>query len=532
MPIANFWLRKINVALEQSGKGALYYLFCQNISSELLMKLSFLVFFTFFIFIRPCQGQSECSPDIYEIHSSYNRITRVYIFRCSTMWEVPEYMDEALLDSPVVFIVAGGGGGGMGESAGGGGAGEIVYKTVNLKPGNPVMINIGDGGIGSLSYNNRGGRGGNTIFAGNMALGGGGGGSSNNVNGGRGGSGGGAAANQETGVSEGAEGSYTYRGGHANRNNDNVRAGGGGGGAGGPGAHGAPPNPGEGGIGRMTNLLDGVPLSFIRNAFAAGGGSTGRNPSLNSSFFSNGGKVNGEILGGSGNISDNGIGGKGRGNTGSGGGAGRGAGGDGGTGVVVLRMEFGILPVNWNYVRSHFNISDRSVSIEWATTKEWENSHFEVQRSFKGVEDWEIIGSVKGMGWTDQMSSYSYTDKKLPLSEENVYYRLKQVDFNLQADYSKTVFLRIPTIKDASRNWKVYPNPVTDTNFNISRTENEEISSIEVRLIASKTGIDRVNNENELTEAVKGMLEFLSKGVYVIEIKWNQKTEYVKILKN
>ena len=421
----------------------------------------------------------------------------------------------------------------MGESAGGGGAGGIVYTTVNLKPGNPVMVHIGDGGAGSDSYNNRGSRGGNTIFAGNVALGGGGGGSSRNLNGGRGGSGGGAAAHDDIGVSEGSEGTYAHRGGHANMNNYNVRAGGGGGGAGGPGAHGAPPNPGEGGIGIMTALLNGVPISVIRNGFAAGGGSTGRNPSLNSSFFSNGGKVNSEIFGGSGNISDNGIGGKGRGNTGSGGGAGRGAGGDGGTGVVVLRMEFGILPVKWSYVRSHLNLSERSASIYWATSKEWENSHFDIERSITGIRDWEKIGSVEGVGWSDKLSTYSYTDEKLPLSGGNVYYRLKQVDFNLQFEYSKTIALYIPEVKDSKGIWKVYPNPVNDTNFQISRTTREDISSIEVRLVATHDNMRKVKvaNERELTEAVRSMLEYMAKGVYVIEIEWNQQVEYLKIVK-
>ena len=531
---ANFWFGKFkpHFTAELSG----YFFGILNPKSKRVP-----VIFQFLLILNICcfnitlsWGQSECPPEVYKIRASYNRITRVYIFKCDTRWTVPEYLDEALVDSPVAFIVAGGGGGGMGESAGGGGAGGIVYTTVNLRPGNSVIVHIGDGGIGSQSYSNRGGRGGNTIFAGNVALGGGGGGSTDNLNGQKGGSGGGGAANQETGVSEGIEGGYAHRGGNGNRNNDNVRAGGGGGGAGGRGADGAPPSPGEGGLGVVTNLLQGVPLEIIRNAFAAGGGSTGRNPSLNSSFFSNGGKVNNFILGGSGNINQNGKGGNGTRNTGSGGGAGRGSGGDGGTGVVVLRMEFGILPVNWSYVRSHLNLSERYATINWATSKEWENSHFEVERSISGLKDWEKIGVVDGMGWTDKLSTYSFLDEKLPLSSGNVYYRLKQIDFNLQFEYSKTVALYLPEVKETKAMWKVYPNPVNDNNFQIVTTSREDISSIEVRLYASQNQMKviKVSNERELTEAVRNMLGHQPKGVYVLEIKWNQKIEYLKIIKN
>ena len=222
------------------------------------------------------------------------------------------------------------------------------------------------------------------------------------------------------------------------------------------------------------------------------------------------------------------------GNTGSGGGAGRGSGGDGGTGVVVLRMEFGVLPVNWSYVRGDLNLSERSASINWATSKEWENSHFEIERSITGVKDWEKISVVEGMGWTDKLSTYSFKDEKLPLSGGNIYYRLKQVDFNLQFDYSKTIALHIPEIKDSKGIWKVYPNPINDTNFQISKTTREEITEMDVRLVSSHDQMRKVKvtNERELTAAVKAMLEHVSKGIYVIEIKWNQKVEYLKIMKN
>lgn len=194
---------------------------------------------------------------------------------------------------------------------------------------------------------------------------------------------------------------------------------------------------------------------------------------------------------------------------------------------------FGILPVDYKYINVVYQ-QNRINLINWATSKEWENSHFEVERSINGISNWEKIGEVQGMGWTDEVTEYSFCDEKLPLGGGSVFYRLKQVDFNLQFEYSKTVSVKVPALQVTKGKWRVYPNPVNDVNFYIARTEMEEISSIEVKVLASLNQVRSiaVANERELTEVVKKGFEKLPKGVFVIEIQWNQKVEYLKVIKN
>ena len=200
----------------------------------------------------------------------------------------------------------------------------------------------------------------------------------------------------------------------------------------------------------------------------------------------------------------------------------------------LANAGFSILPVEWLYVKSHFNSTERSSTINWATSKEWENSHFEIERSINGISNWEKVGEVQGMGWTDEKTEYSFCDEKLPIGGGNVYYRLKQVDFNLKFEYSKTVTVKVPPLQITKGKWRVYPNPVNDVNFYIARTELEEISSISVKVLSSNEQMRStiVSNERELTEAVKKGFDKLPKGVFIVEIQWNQKVEYLKVLKN
>lgn len=200
----------------------------------------------------------------------------------------------------------------------------------------------------------------------------------------------------------------------------------------------------------------------------------------------------------------------------------------------LSQAGFVILPVEWLYVIGQYNQIERIGRINWATAKEWENSHFEIERSINGISNWQIIGEVQGKGWTDSKTEYSFGDENLPIGGGNIYYRLRQVDFNLNFEYSKTVVIRVPPIMVTKGKWRVYPNPVNDVNFYITNTEREEISAIEFKVLSSQDQIRsiKVANERELTDAVKKRFDKLPKGVFIVEIQWNQKVEYLKILKN
>jgi hypothetical protein len=79
------------------------------------------------------------------------------------------------------------------------------------------------------------------------------------------------------------------------------------------------------------------------------------------------------------------------------------------------------------------------------------------------------------MGTTFSTQQYSYTDYS-PLTNENrqIYYRIKQVDFDGKYVYSKTVSV-ISNEEDNSVRFVIFPNP-TSGQLRLSNTSNKLIS--------------------------------------------------------
>lgn len=98
----------------------------------------------------------------------------------------------------------------------------------------------------------------------------------------------------------------------------------------------------------------------------------------------------------------------------------------------------------------------QNVELAWSTSSERHNSHFEIERSADGL-NWSNIGEVKGNDTQERVNNYTFRDER-PLSGMN-YYRLKQVDFNGNYEYSRAVSVRF---SDRTLGLSVSPNPVTD----------------------------------------------------------------------
>jgi len=77
--------------------------------------------------------------------------------------------------------------------------------------------------------------------------------------------------------------------------------------------------------------------------------------------------------------------------------------------------------------------------LNWTTASEINNSRFYVEHSIDGY-DFLTIGSVEGAGNSVEEIHYSFTDMD-PVGGTN-YYRLKQVDFDGQYEYTEIVILQ------------------------------------------------------------------------------------------
>ncbi|WP_276497874.1 T9SS type A sorting domain-containing protein [Pontibacter litorisediminis] len=108
------------------------------------------------------------------------------------------------------------------------------------------------------------------------------------------------------------------------------------------------------------------------------------------------------------------------------------------------------------------------IALEWATASENNNEKFEVERSQDG-RSFEKIAEVAGAGNSATQLTYSYSDRA---AEPGVnYYRLKQVDFDGQFEYSKVVAVSNRAAA-ASASMEVYPNPASSNYVHVGLNSN------------------------------------------------------------
>ena len=174
------------------------------------------------------------------------------------------------------------------------------------------------------------------------------------------------------------------------------------------------------------------------------------------------------------------------------------------------------LPVEFLFFTANYN--NGGVLLEWATATEETNSHFEVERSIDAV-NFEMINLVQGAGDSKARIDYSYSDQETRgLQATNLYYRLKQVDYDGEFEYSKTVIARNEDF--TQQKLVVYPNPFEESVTLTLDAPNEEdviisVFSADGRIAYSETKLV-VQGRNDLGF---DRLEQLPPGVYNLTVR-------------
>ncbi len=125
------------------------------------------------------------------------------------------------------------------------------------------------------------------------------------------------------------------------------------------------------------------------------------------------------------------------------------------------------LPVE--YISFYAKSDTEKIVLNWQTASETNNDRFEIFRSSDGIS-FDIIDQVSGNGSTSDLTDYQYTDFS-PVTGTS-YYRLKQVDLDGKAAWSKTISAKIEPKETEHR---IIPNPVKDHFYISGLTEGEII---------------------------------------------------------
>ncbi|NUM32483.1 MAG: T9SS type A sorting domain-containing protein [Bacteroidetes bacterium] len=177
-----------------------------------------------------------------------------------------------------------------------------------------------------------------------------------------------------------------------------------------------------------------------------------------------------------------------------------------------------VLPVKLISFTAKYN--KEIVNLEWATASEVNNSHFEVQRSLN-KSDWTVVGTVKGNGNSSSIIKYSFDDKVGKMTGE-IYYRLKQVDFDGKNELSN---VRVVSLNNTKINiGKVYPNPANDivkVNINTDGDYNIILQDINGKELLKQEGSSSIETIN--------VSEFPA-GIYFVKIQNDEINESHRIL--
>jgi len=163
--------------------------------------------------------------------------------------------------------------------------------------------------------------------------------------------------------------------------------------------------------------------------------------------------------------------------------------------VATLADLTQIVPVEMLAFTASVNNSD--VQLLWSTGSELNNMGFEIERSIDNQDNFVIVGFVDGNGSSTEINYYSFTDRPQVSGTKQLFYRLKQIDFDGTFSYSDVVNVSydVPAEFVLSQNYPNPFNPSTRINYFIPE---ESFVSIKVYDFLGREVITPVNETKSI----------------------------------
>jgi subtilisin family serine protease len=162
-------------------------------------------------------------------------------------------------------------------------------------------------------------------------------------------------------------------------------------------------------------------------------------------------------------------------------------------------LALAMIPVELSSFTANSNGS--SVTLNWTTETETNNSGFSIERKSVLNNSWSDVGFVPGFGTTTERKSYNYDDEDLRLGKYN--YRLKQIDHDGTYEYSNVIEVDVmaPGGFSLGQNYPNPFNPATTIEYSVPEVSNVSITiySIVGELVATlisgsvEAGYHRIN---------------------------------------
>ena len=166
-----------------------------------------------------------------------------------------------------------------------------------------------------------------------------------------------------------------------------------------------------------------------------------------------------------------------------------------------------------------------TVNLKWATASEENFDYFSVERSINAKE-YEVLGTVQGKGWSDDVVNYSFTDHH-PL-KGRAYYRLKATDLDRTYEYFQPVMVNAG---DANgRSIKITTNPVKNAPVKFQLNFAAE-GDIEVTVV-DLSGVEVYKGLHKSGRSMYSIDAKLDKGIYLMKVSTENGVYTSRFIKN
>ena len=154
--------------------------------------------------------------------------------------------------------------------------------------------------------------------------------------------------------------------------------------------------------------------------------------------------------------------------------------------------ESGAFPVEWLTFEAE-QMTNSLIELNWETGRETNNSHFQIERSTDNVI-FSKIGRVEGAGTIDYNQQYNFMDSVA--KAKTYYYRIRQIDFDGQFEFSETRQVEITSMDIL--NLDIYPNPATENITISAQIENPDGLDLIVADMSGKVILQKnISGRNE-----------------------------------
>jgi hypothetical protein len=169
-------------------------------------------------------------------------------------------------------------------------------------------------------------------------------------------------------------------------------------------------------------------------------------------------------------------------------------------------------------------VLSRSNELKWLTATEKNTSHFVVERSINGLDDYKVLGRVTARGFTTDVQTYLFEDTDI---NRMSYYRLNIIDFDGFSRYSDVIALeRSKGVFEV----EVFPNPVIkDVNVKVNL---EKAGPVEIKIfdpsgkLVQRNIFDLEEGNNNVVFDMNG----LNHQLYFINISYGNTTVSRKVM--